>query len=176
MCSKARSCITINHNITARLKVCPYRSNTLGKKLYIHMMVTGHNTSATTCTAQLPCLQCLKCCFSLPGSPQNLPQRSFFTPRVVFALPFQIISSTMQRLQSLANINLSCQICQSFCLSSLLKNMAEENTFWPRTIKDRTSTPADPGKKQCKPCRLRWQRCCGHFSRLGTTSTKKKLF
>ena len=91
--SKARSCITINHNITARLKVCPYRSNTLGKKLYIHMMVTGHNTSATTCTAQLPCLQCLKCCFSLPGSPQNLPQRSFFTPRVVFALPFQIISN-----------------------------------------------------------------------------------
>ena len=91
--SKARSCITINHNITARLKVCPYRSNTLGKKLYIHMMVTGHNTSATACTAQLPCLQCLKCSFSLPGSPQNLPQRSFFTPRVVFALPFQIISN-----------------------------------------------------------------------------------
>ena len=129
-------------------------------------MVTGHNTSATACTAQLPCLQCLKCCFSLPGSPQNLPQRSFFTAQVVFALPFQIISSTMQRLQSLANINLSCQICQSFCLSSLLKNMAEENIFWPRTIKDRTSTPADPGKKQCKPWRLRWHRCFGHFSRL----------
>ena len=35
MCSKAQSCITINHNITARLKACPYRSNTLSNKLYI---------------------------------------------------------------------------------------------------------------------------------------------
>ena len=123
------------------------------------------------CPAQPACVQCLKCSCSLPGSPQNLLQRSFFTAQVVFTFPFRMISN-IAKLQY-CNVNTGqyqCLLSDHFVFRPRWRIWQRKKHFnqrWSRTGRQPLQIAAK--NNVYHKARLQWHRCYEHFSRFNLT-------